>query len=140
MTASLLAVSDLHVSFRELLFPDPYPGPESWCPARLTETEKRLTAIDAAFPTVLISHRPLRREPTEVMWHPEFAPWCGTSRTADRHLRFRATAAVDGHLHIPRTTWHDGVPFEDVSHGYPREWSRRGDAPQPVRRILPGHS
>ncbi|WP_248583586.1 metallophosphoesterase [Nocardioides sp. InS609-2] len=123
-----------------LLFPDPYPDRESWCSARLIETEKRLTTIDAALPTVLVSHWPLRREPTEVMWHPEFAQWCGTYRTADWHLRFRATATVYGHLHIPRTTWHDGVPFEEVSLGYPREWTRRGDAPQPVRRILSGRS
>jgi 3',5'-cyclic AMP phosphodiesterase CpdA len=119
-----------------LLFPDPYPDRESWCAARLAETEKRLSAIDPALPAVLVSHWPLRREPTEIMWHPEFAQWCGTDRTADWHLRFRATAAVYGHLHIPRTTRYDGVRFEEVSLGYPREWSRRGDNPQPVRRIL----
>jgi 3',5'-cyclic AMP phosphodiesterase CpdA len=119
-----------------LLFPDPYPDRESWCSARLAETEKRLTAIDPALPTVLVSHWPLRREPTEIMWHPEFAQWCGTDRTADWHLRFRAAAAIYGHLHIPRTTRHDGVRFEEVSLGYPREWGRRGGAPQPVRHIL----
>ncbi|MEU4243609.1 metallophosphoesterase [Actinoplanes sp. NPDC026619] len=121
-----------------LLFPDPYPDRASWCAARLTETEKRLTEIDASLPTVLVSHWPLRREPTDIMWHPEFAQWCGTDRTADWHLRFRAAAAVYGHLHIPRSTTYDGVPFEEVSLGYPREWSSRGDTPQPVRRILEG--
>ena len=47
-----------------------------------------------------------------------------------------AVAVVYGHLHIPRTTWHDGVRFEEVSLGYPRERAsrRRPDAP---RRILP---
>jgi hypothetical protein len=123
-----------------LLHPDPYPDRASWCAARLAETEKRLAAVDPAFPTVLVSHWPLRREPTSVMWHPEFAQWCGTDRTADWHLRFRAAAAVYGHLHIPRTTWYDGVPFEEVSLGYPREWGRRGDPPRPVRRILGGES
>ena len=44
---------------------------------------------------------------------------------------------VYGHLHIPRTTWHDGVRFEEVSCGYPREWQRRGPAPGPPRQILP---
>ncbi|MEV6637305.1 metallophosphoesterase [Actinoplanes sp. NPDC051470] len=121
-----------------LLFPDPYPDRESWCSARLAQTEKRLAAIDPALPTVLVSHWPLRREPTEIMWHPEFAQWCGTDRTADWHLRFRAAAAVYGHLHIPRSTSYDGVPFEEVSLGYPREWRRRGDTPRPVRRILEG--
>jgi hypothetical protein len=41
-----------------------------------------------------------------------------------------------GHLHIPRTTWEDGVRFEEVSLGYPREW-RRGPLRPPLRRILP---
>jgi 3',5'-cyclic AMP phosphodiesterase CpdA len=121
-----------------LLHPDPYPDRESWCWARLAETERRLTAIDATLPTVLVSHWPLVRQPTDQMWYPEFAQWCGTTRTADWHLRFRTVAAVYGHLHIPRTTHYDGVRFEEVSLGYPREWSRRGGEPQPMRRILDG--
>jgi len=120
------------------LFPDPYPDRASWCSARLAHTEKRLAAIDAALPSVLVSHWPLRREPTKIMWHREFAQWCGTDRTADWHLRFRAAVAVYGHLHIPRTTQHDGVSFEEVSLGYPREWSRRGGTPRPIRQILEG--
>jgi 3',5'-cyclic AMP phosphodiesterase CpdA len=118
------------------LHPDPYPDRESWCRARLIETERRLAAADPLLPTVLVSHWPLVRTPTEVMWHPEFAQWCGTTRTADWHLRFRAAAAVYGHLHIPRTTHYDGVRFEEVSLGYPREWAKRGPAPNPVRRIF----
>ncbi|SLM02735.1 metallophosphoesterase [Actinoplanes sp. SE50/110] len=119
-----------------MLFPDPYPDRAAWCAARVAYTEQRLSAIDPALPTVLVSHWPLRREPTDVLWHPEFRQWCGTDRTADWHLRFRAAVAVYGHLHIPRTTRYDGVRFEEVSLGYPREWGRRGDQPQPVRRIL----
>jgi hypothetical protein len=121
-----------------MLFPDPYPDRAAWCAARLAQTEKRLDALDPALPTVLVTHWPLRREPTEIMWHPEFAQWCGTDRTADWHLRYRAVTAVYGHLHIPRTTTYDGVTFQEVSLGYPREWSRRGGTPQPVRRILKG--
>ena len=121
-----------------MLFPDPYPDRASWCAARLTETVKRLDAIDSALPTVLVTHWPLRREPTEIMWHPEFAQWCGTDRTADWHLLYRAVTAVYGHLHIPRTTSYDGVTFQEVSLGYPREWIRRGRTPQPVRCILKG--
>ena len=45
---------------------------------------------------------------------------------------------VYGHLHIPRTTWHDGVPFQEVSLGYPREWSARATGPVLMREILPG--
>ena len=34
----------------------------------------------------------------------------------------------------------DGVPFEEVSLGYPREWSQRSGTPDPLRRILDGHA
>jgi hypothetical protein len=44
---------------------------------------------------------------------------------------------VYGHLHIPRVTWYDGVRFEEVSLGYPREWGRRGTRPAGPRQILP---
>lgn len=121
-----------------LLHPDPYPDRDSWCRARVAATEERLAAIDPALPTVLVSHWPLVRQPTDVLWYPEFAQWCGTELTATWHTRFRAVTAVYGHLHIPRSTVYDGVPFEEVSLGYPREWRRRSEAPAPVRRILGG--
>ena len=61
-----------------------------------------------------------------------------------RHHRDRRLAhplprclVVYGHLHIPRTTWYDGVRFEEVSVGYPREWRARG-LPEPLlRTVLP---
>ncbi|MDI6103332.1 metallophosphoesterase [Actinoplanes sp. NEAU-A12] len=121
-----------------LLHPDPYPDRESWCWNRIAECERRLAQIDPDVPTVLVSHWPLVRQPTDVLWYPEFAQWCGTERTADWHVRFRAAVAVYGHLHIPRTTEYDGVRFEEVSLGYPREWGRRGGEPNPMRRILGG--
>lgn len=119
-----------------LLYPDPYPGRDAWCAARLALTEARLAATDPALPTVLVNHFPLVRDPTRVLRYPEFAQWCGTERTADWHVRFRASVVVYGHLHIPRTTWHDGVRFEEVSLGYPREWRRRGE-PMLPRVVLP---
>lgn len=118
------------------LFPDPYTDRESWCRARVDETERRLSALDAGTATVLVNHWPLVREPTRVLWYPEFALWCGTERTADWHVRFRAAAVVYGHLHIPRTTVHDGVRFEEVSVGYPREWRRRGHPRGILRDVL----
>jgi len=120
-----------------MLHPDPYPSREAWCAARVAESQRRLAAADPDLPTVLVNHFPLVREPTRVLYHPEFAQWCGTERTADWHLRFRAAAVVYGHLHIPRTTWHDGVRFEEVSVGYPREWRRRNHPPGALREILP---
>jgi 3',5'-cyclic AMP phosphodiesterase CpdA len=119
-----------------LLHPDPYPSREAWCADRVEQTRRRLEECDPAIPTVLVSHFPLVREPTRILRYPEFAQWCGTDRTADWHVRFRAAVAVYGHLHIPRTTWYDGVRFEEVSLGYPREWGPRGVRPDPVRAIL----
>jgi 3',5'-cyclic AMP phosphodiesterase CpdA len=120
-----------------LLHPDPYPSREAWCAARIEETERRLEATDPALPTVLVTHWPLHRHPTEILRYPEFAQWCGTDRTADWHLRFRARVAVYGHLHIRRTTRQDGVRFEEVSLGYPREWRARfGERPPLMKAIL----
>ncbi|MGP3985954.1 metallophosphoesterase family protein [Streptomyces sp. 3N207] len=120
-----------------LLHPDPYPAIDDWCRERVAETEKRLDEVDPATPLVLASHWPLLREPTDVMWYPEFAQWCGTELTADWHTRYNVAVAVYGHLHIPRTTHHDGVRFEEVSIGYPREWRRRGHPRGLLRQILP---
>ncbi|MEU0397764.1 metallophosphoesterase [Streptomyces sp. NPDC006208] len=122
------------------LHPDPYPSREAWCDARVVESEQRLSACDPALPTVLVNHYPLVRDPTHVLRYPEFAQWCGTVRTAEWHRRFRAHTVVYGHLHIPRTTWHDGVRFEEVSVGYPREWRRPGHPAVGLRRILPQES
>ncbi|OKJ54076.1 metallophosphoesterase family protein [Streptomyces sp. CB02115] len=120
-----------------LLHPDPYPTRDDWCRARVAETGRRLAEHDPEIPLVLAGHWPLVREPTSVMWYPEFAQWCGTELTADWHRRFNVTAVVYGHLHIPRTTWYDGVRFEEVSIGYPREWRERGHPRGLLRQILP---
>lgn len=122
-----------------LLHPDPFPSREAWCNARVRETEHRLTKCDPDIPTVLVNHFPLISDATRALWHPEFAQWCGTVQTADWHRRFRASVVVYGHLHIPRTTWHDGVRFEEVSLGYPRERYFRGSRSVP-RAILPASS
>jgi 3',5'-cyclic AMP phosphodiesterase CpdA len=120
-----------------LLFHDPYPSREDWCWARVEATTRRLAELDPALPVVFVSHYPLVREPTRVLRYPQFAQWCGTTRTHDWHVRYNAAAVVYGHLHIPRVTWYDGVRFEEVSIGYPREWKRRADRPRSPRQILP---
>jgi predicted phosphodiesterase len=117
-----------------LLHFDPHPGRDAWCRARVELTEPRLRAAAQELPTVLVNHFPLVRHPTDVLRYPEFALWCGTDLTADWPSRFRAREVVYGHLHIPRTTWQDGVRHQEVSVGYPREWSRR---PTPPARLVP---
>ncbi|MFE4913442.1 metallophosphoesterase family protein [Streptomyces sp. NPDC056652] len=118
------------------LHADPFAGRDAWCWSRVEETERRLSAVDPSLRTVLVNHFPLVRDPTRILYYPEFAQWCGTELTADWHVRFRAAAVVYGHLHIPRVTWHDGVRFEEVSIGYPREWRKRPPR-EPLRQILP---
>jgi 3',5'-cyclic AMP phosphodiesterase CpdA len=120
-----------------MLHPDPYPSREAWCQARVALTERRLAERDPSLPVIFVTHYPLVRDPTRILWYPEFAQWCGTTRTHDWHRRFNAAAVVYGHLHIPRVTWHDGVRFVEVSIGYPREWQRRATRPAVPRQILP---
>jgi 3',5'-cyclic AMP phosphodiesterase CpdA len=120
-----------------VLHPDPYDSRERWCEERVALTEERLRAMAAdGRPSVLVGHFPLRAELTRPLYHPEFAQWCGTTATADWHTTFHARAVVYGHLHIPRTTLHDGVRFEEVSLGYPRERRRWGRWPRLPRPIL----
>ena len=138
---SALAYSrDLGVvcSDEALLHPDPLPGIDDWCRARVAATRARLDALDPALPTVLANHWPLHPEPTRILHYPSFALWCGTQLTEDWHVRYRATEVVYGHLHIPRVIHRDGVRFTEVSLGYPREWERRPVGPQGPRRILAG--
>ncbi len=123
-----------------VLYPDPYPSRDAWCHARVEATERRLSLLRPGTRTILVSHFPLTRQPTEVLHYPEFALWCGTERTADWHLRFGAEAVVYGHLHIPGTTWEDGVRFEEVSFGYPQELEIYPDRPRELRQILPAEA
>ncbi|MFC5824014.1 metallophosphoesterase family protein [Nonomuraea insulae] len=120
-----------------MLHPDPYPTRDAWCRARVELTERRLAELDDGVPLVFVNHYPLVREPTDILRYPQFAQWCGTTATRDWHRRHPTAAMIYGHLHIPRVTWHDGVRFEEVSLGYPREWQPRpGDRSLP-REVLP---
>lgn len=129
--------SGILCSDEELLDPAPYASRPAWCRARLAETEARLAAIEE-HPTVLINHFPLREELVRLRHIPRFSIWCGTRSTHDWHTRFRARVVVSGHLHIPRTDWIDGVRFEEVSFGYPRQRPVGLTADSCLREILPG--
>lgn len=119
-----------------VLHPDPHESRSAWCHARCELSEARLEAalaLDGA-PLVLINHFPLRRDMAVLPRVPRFSLWCGTRRTEDWHVRFRAAVVVYGHLHIPATRYLDGVRFEEVSLGYPSQRRR----PRPLlRQILP---
>jgi predicted phosphodiesterase len=123
-----------------LLFPDPYPSRQDWCAARCSMTERRLDAARAAsdVPFVLVNHFPLKRSLAVLPAIPRFELWCGTRRTENWHVRYRASVVVSGHLHIRRTDRIDGVRFEEVSLGYPpKQWDTTGSAERYLRQILP---
>ncbi|MDE0050669.1 MAG: metallophosphoesterase [Rhodospirillales bacterium] len=105
-----------------VLHPDPFPDRDSWCAARCEDAAARLAAFPAALRKVLINHYPLEEQLAVLPRIPRFSPWCGTRRTESWHRRFNACAVVYGHLHIRGTEWLDGVPFHEVSLGYPKDW------------------
>jgi hypothetical protein len=121
------------------LHADPHDGLEAWCAERVAYTEGRLAEIPAGHETVLVNHFPLRQEHARLPRIPSFMVWCGTRQTEDWHLRFDARVVVSGHLHIRTTRFRDGVRFEEVSLGYPRQWKQRRGVGSYLREILPGH-
>ena len=130
--------TDILCADEALLKPDPYPSRAAWCHDRCRLSEERLATVTAdGSATVLVGHWPLRRDVTSLPAVPRFVVWCGTRRTERWHRRFNARAVVHGHLHIPRTQTVDGVPFEEVSFGYPRNWQGRRTLESSLRRILP---
>ena len=89
-------------------------------------------------PLVLINHFPLRQDLVRLSTIPRFSLWCGTRYTENWHTRFRAAVVISGHLHRPATDWRDGVRFEEVSLGYPREWGVHWRHPGQVAAPRPG--
>lgn len=129
--------ANIHPVDEVLLHPDPHPSRVAWCRARLEQTEARLSALEPGLPNVLVSHWPLREDLVHIPRVPRFAPWCGTRETEAWPVRFGAIACVYGHLHVRGRRWRDGIRFEEVSLGYPRQWQpARGIAPY-IRQILP---
>ncbi|KAI2639114.1 Metallo-dependent phosphatase [Hypomontagnella submonticulosa] len=128
-----------------LLHPDPHPSRDAWCAALVRRFEARLAEAVAAnpgVPLVIANHWPLREDLVYIPRVPRFSLWCGTKATEDWHTRFGAKVVVSGHLHVPRTDWKAGVRFEEVSLGYPKQWSDVKTAGKDIndllREILPG--
>lgn len=131
------AEDNLLCSDEVLLHADPYPTKQAWCAARCALTEPRLIEAAERAPLVLINHFPLRQDLAVLPRIPRFSIWCGTRRTEDWHIRFRAEAVIYGHLHIRATHYRDGIRFEEVSLGYPQNYDpNRGIEPY-LRQILP---
>ncbi len=121
-----------------LLKPEPHPSIPAWSAERVRITEERLEAVAARGDRlVLVNHWPLREDLVELRRIPRFKIWCGTKATEDWHRRFGAAAVVHGHLHIKGTHFRDGVRFEEVSLGYPRDWRPERGVDNYLRQILP---
>jgi 3',5'-cyclic AMP phosphodiesterase CpdA len=129
--------TDVECADEYLLHPDPYVSRAAWCHARCEETERKLASRQDGMPTVLIGHFPLLESLAQLPRIPRFRPWCGTRRTENWHLRFGTEVVVYGHLHLRSTKFVDGIRFEEVSLGYPRQWTGRLKREDCLRQILP---
>jgi hypothetical protein len=117
----------------------PLSGVGEWCALRCAQTEARLAhELPADARTILVGHYPLRRDLVRIPRIPRFTPWCGTRRTENWHIAYRAVVAVSGHLHVRRTDWRDGTRFEEVSLGYPKQWNHLRGVDAYLREIMPG--
>ena len=131
------AQSGVRCADERLLDPAPYATRAAWCAARVATTRRRLEALSAHVHTVLVNHWPLRYDLARPPRIPRFSIWCGTRATEDWAVRFRARAVVSGHLHLRSSLERDGVRYDEVSLGYPRDWQRARGIDAYVRRILP---
>ncbi len=132
------AASGVKCSDEYLLHPPPHASRQAWCAARLRSTIPRLErAAAAGHRLILINHWPLREDLVTLRYIPRFSIWCGTRETEDWHRRFNAAVVVYGHLHVKATHFRDGVRFEEVSLGYPRDWDQDLGVDSYLRQILP---
>jgi 3',5'-cyclic AMP phosphodiesterase CpdA len=129
--------SGIECADEHLLHPEPHASRAAWCRARAAATRARLDALPADHRTILVNHFPLRRELARLPAIPRFSIWCGTRLTESWHVDYRARVVVSGHLHIRSTRWIDGVRFEEVSLGYPRQRAPERGIVHYLREILP---
>ena len=120
----------------DLLAPDPYPTCDDWCAARVAATEARLNALPNDVSLIVANHFPLRRDLAVLPRIPRFSLWCGTMRTNEWHRRYNVETVVYGHLHLRSSKQVDGVKFEEVSLGYPKQWNQSRGIEHYLRPIL----
>jgi 3',5'-cyclic AMP phosphodiesterase CpdA len=117
------AESGIICSDEDLLFPYPYRSIPEWSNKRCDYTETRLLELPSNIPVILVNHYPILEEHAQLARFPRFALWCGTRRTEEWLKRFNIKVVIYGHLHIRESKYKDGVQFEEVSLGYPRDWN-----------------
>jgi 3',5'-cyclic AMP phosphodiesterase CpdA len=130
------AQSGLRSADEDLLAPDPHDSRAAWCHQRVAEAQTRLAALPPDLRLVLVNHFPLRRDQAVLPRIPRFTIWCGTRHTEDWHQQFNVEAVVYGHLHLRASRTIDGVRFDEVSLGYPKQWNQSRGLQHYLRRIL----
>ena len=120
----------------DLLGPDPYPRCDEWCAARVEATEARLAALPTDVKLIVAMHFPPRADLAVLPRIPRFSRWCGTTKTNDWHRRFNIEAVTYGHLHLRSSRQIDGVRFDEVSLGYPKQWNQQKSLSHYLRQIL----
>ena len=130
------AASGIRSADENLLAPAPYATCDEWCADRVVATESRLEALPRDARLIVANHFPLRRDLAVLPRVPRFSIWCGTMRTNDWHRRYNCETVVSGHLHLRSTRKIDGVTFEEVSLGYPQQWTQTRGLEHYLRRIL----
>src|SRR5947207_2078207 len=156
----LLAISDLHVSHprnRRWVADLPPGAPGDWLlvagdlAEKVEDIEWTLRTLRSRYGTVvwvpgnhdLWAHP---RDPVKLRGEPRYqhlVALCrglGVITPEDPYPVWTGSggpAVVYGHLHIPRTTFQDGVRFEEVSLGYPYEQDRYPERPRQLIQILP---
>lgn len=120
----------------DLLAPYPYEVCDDWSAARVAATEARLDALPPEAKLIVANHFPLRRDLAVLPRIPRFSIWCGTMRTNEWHRRYNVETVIYGHLHLRSSREIDGVKFEEVSLGYPKQWNQSRGVEHYLRRIL----
>ncbi len=121
----------------DLLFPDPYPSIAEWCSYRCEYSESRLNQIPSEIPIILINHYPIIEEFAQLWRFPRFTLWCGTKRTENWIKKFNIEIIIYGHMHIRSSKQKEGIQFEEVSLGYPRDWYSHKGMDYYLREIVP---
>jgi predicted phosphodiesterase len=135
------AADGVYCNDERYLHPEPYKSRQDWCAARCALSLERLeAALHSPHRLIIMNHHPLRQDLVRIPRIPRLSPWCGTKVTEDWHKRFRAAVVVSGHLHVRATDWRDGVRFEEVSIGSPRDWRTERGLAAYLRPILPAAS
>jgi predicted phosphodiesterase len=122
----------------DLLVTTPYSSIAEWCNMRCDYTEARLSQLSPDFPIILVNHYPILMEHSQLWHFPRFALWCGTKRTGEWLRRYNIKIAIYGHTHIRSSKYENGIRFEEVSLGYPRDWDEDKGLEFYLREIVAG--